>query len=336
MKSLKPTLSWKSELLPAWQTNQFTNLLKSQPFGNGRVNLGLATDSVSSLPKADVLSLFAEARKGGIKLITSHYVPAANLYGQSSIIKRLSDYGILEKDILISHATGASKEDAQLLAAANAHISSTPSTELQMAMGKPECFRSDLTALASLGVDCHSSAAGSILEQARLALASERGFQNQKILNGNQVPAKIHPTIEEAFNLATIKGARAIGMESTIGSLAVGKRADLVIFDALSPATVCGGQENALATVLLHASVRDMEMVMIDGIVRKENGKLVPVALQEGYAGREKGQLLQWSEVAAALVESRRRIQESMASLDFARVGEDAMTASGFDRDRLV
>jgi hypothetical protein len=48
-------------------------LAKDQPFGNGRVQLGLAFDAYY-LPKATVMSIFKMVRDLNIKVITSHYV----------------------------------------------------------------------------------------------------------------------------------------------------------------------------------------------------------------------------------------------------------------------
>lgn len=63
---------------PDWAVNQFTALAAKQPWGNGRVSLGLAFDSFY-LPKDDVVALFNKTRSMGLKLITSHYVGNAIL-----------------------------------------------------------------------------------------------------------------------------------------------------------------------------------------------------------------------------------------------------------------
>ena len=70
-------------------------------------------------------------------------------------------------------------------------------------------------------------------------------------------------------------------MESELGSIAVGKLADLVIFDARSPSMICAAEQDAVAAIVMHASVRDIETVIVDGKVRKLGGKLVPVDVGE-------------------------------------------------------
>ncbi|PWY70908.1 composite domain of metallo-dependent hydrolase [Aspergillus heteromorphus CBS 117.55] len=72
-------------------------------------------------------------------------------------------------------------------------------------------------------------------------------------------------SVRDVFRLATMQGARAIGMEESVGSVEVGKRADLVVFDAWSPGMVCAGGRDPVAAVVLHSLVRDVVGVFVDG-----------------------------------------------------------------------
>ncbi|KAJ7490933.1 hypothetical protein FB451DRAFT_1514119 [Mycena latifolia] len=271
--------------MPDWVQSQLVDLAAKQPFADGRVRLGFAFDGFF-LPKDMVVGLYEQVRGLGIKLITSHYMRNA-ISGTHSLVGLLSSYGLLKDDVLFSHANGAIPEDAVQLAAANAHVSATPDTELQM--------RSGLPSVASLGVDCHSNNSGDILTQMRLALQSTMAN-----------------TVEEAYNLGTIMGARAVGMGSEIGSIAVGKLADLVIFDGESPSMVCAAEHDPVAAIVLHASVRDIDTVIVDGQIRKAGGKLVPVEVVE----EEKS--MEWKE-------SRERLEAEIGKLD-TEAAQKAMT----------
>lgn len=126
----------------------------------------------------------------------------------------------------------------------------------------------------------------------------------------------MYKTVEEAFNLGTIQGARAVHMQDQIGSIAVGKVADLVIFDATSVAMVCAAQHDPVAAIVLHSSPTDVDTVIIDGHVRKRNGRLLPVHLDDvgrSIAGKE---TLEWKEVAKALVRGREGIQKKIDTHD--------------------
>jgi hypothetical protein len=99
------------------------------------------------------------------------------------------------------------------------------------------------------------------------------------------------------------------------GSLAEGKLADIVIFDASNPSMICAAEQDPVAAVVRHSSIRDIDTVIIDGIVRKEAGRLLPIKAESKIAlGGEKQ--LAWNDVAKNLVRSRERIQSKIDKLD--------------------
>lgn len=71
LKSWTTSIVPETELLPSWVFEQLDQLAKEQPFGQGRVHLGLGFDLVF-LPKEVVVGLFEKIRTSGIKLITIH------------------------------------------------------------------------------------------------------------------------------------------------------------------------------------------------------------------------------------------------------------------------
>ncbi|KAJ6606051.1 hypothetical protein DFH09DRAFT_1119187 [Mycena vulgaris] len=314
--------------MPDWVHSQLLDLARQQPFGDGRVRLGFAFDGFF-LPKEIVVGIYEQVRDLGIKLITSHYSRNATL-GTKSLVALMSSYGLLKDDVLFSHACGALPEDAVEISAANAHISSTPDTELQMAIGAPVCFRPDMHKAASLGIDCHSNNSGDILSQMRLALQSARGTHNQAFVDAGKAPRTVSNTVEDAYNLGTIMGARAVGMGTEIGSIAVGKLADLVIFDAESPSMVCAAAHDPVAAIVLHASVRDIDTVIVDGRIRKAGGKLVAVELAE------EGRSMEWKDVAKELLKSREQLEEKMGKLDMEAARTATIAAFYIDPTSIV
>jgi cytosine/adenosine deaminase-related metal-dependent hydrolase len=212
-------------------------------------------------------------------------------------------------DVLLAHSTNATAEEAAQINHVGAHVSSTPSTEIQMGLGDPVCFRSDLAKVSSLGVDCHTAAAADIPGQMRLALQFARGTRNRKIQESGKSPRSIEYTVEQVFNLGTIQGARAVGKGSEIGSLAEGKLADLVIYDPQSPGMVCASASDPVAAIVLHSSVRDIDTVFVDGVIRKQGGKLGPVDVGSKKMG--------WKEIASELIQSRQKIQEEVEKCDY-------------------
>ncbi|KAJ7879006.1 hypothetical protein B0H14DRAFT_3435242 [Mycena olivaceomarginata] len=304
-----PSPRWRPIVLgptqPIGRRSNWLISLQTNHLGTDACRLGVAFDAYY-LPKDVVVSLFEKARGLGVKLFTSHYVRGP--LGAQSFVDILDSYGLLKDDILLSHANQAKPEDAVKLVAKHAHISSTPDTELQTAIGTPVCFRPDLHKISSLGIDCHSNNSADMLSQMRLALQSARGTHNQRFIAEGKLPRTVNATAEQAFNLATIMGARAVGMEAEIGSLAVGKLADIVIFDAQSPGMICAAEHDPVAAIVLHASVRDIETVIVDGRIQKHKGKLVPVEVEN--------KMMEWPQVAAKLLDSRQRLQDKLEAVD--------------------
>jgi hypothetical protein len=323
-------------VLAPWVLEVFEELGKASPFADGRVQIGLAFD-LYFLPKDAVVSVFHKATELGIKTITSHYCLNAQV-SQHSLPGLLDSYGLLDDKLLFSHATGAPASDAELLKKHNAHFSSTPSTETQMALGTPVCLRDDMQSQGSLGIDCHSNQLGSIVSEMRLGLQHARAEYNQKFIQNGQAPKKTNKTVQEAFNLGTIQGARAIKMADKIGSLKEGKLADLVIFDAISPGMVCATEQDPVAAVVLHSSPSDIEGVMVDGLWRKRDGKFLSVLLERDELARDIAGVdpYEWVDVAKKLQESRKMIQTKIENIDFEQAREQLFETYQIDKSKVV
>lgn len=310
-------------------------LAKAAPWGNGRVTLGFAFDGFPYLPHEYLDPLMAKLAEYKISHIQTHinWKP-----GKPSLPKMLDDKKILDKRFLMSHSN-MTKEDADLYRERGVHYSSTPSTEMQMSLAFPvACFRDDLGVkdLGSLGVDCHTNNSSFIPGEARIGLQGARAAKGEKAERDGKMPKSTGFTVEEAFNLATIRGAHAMKMQDSIGSIAEGKLADLVIFDANSPSMVCGGVHDPVATIIQHSSPADIDTVIIDGIVRKQNGKLLDVEVDEGgkqVAG--KGTLC-WKDVAQNLIKARERIQPQTEKMDFKDGEKKVMQAFSMSENDLA
>jgi len=101
--------------------------------------------------------------------------------------------------------------------------------------------------------------------------------------------------VREALSWITVEGARMLGMQDRLGTIAPGKQADLVFIraDALNLWPV----HDPVATVVMQASVANIDSVMIAGEWRKRDGRLL-------YSGIER--------VKADLLRSGNRILAEM------------------------
>ena len=81
-------------------------------------------------------------------------------------------------------------------------------------------------------------------------------------------------TAEKVLEMATIDGARCLGMEKEIGSLETGKRADILIFDPARSAKSVP-LHNPVSTIVYSSSEKNVDTVLVDGRILVEAGKYI-------------------------------------------------------------
>lgn len=289
--------------------------------------MGFAIDNLYIPPEISkpYYATLRDIEKGKAKLITSHGVGRPIMGNGPSAVQMLAKNELLGPDILISNANFPHESDAELFAKSGAHLSCTPNMELQMGW-PPVALQEEHHDHASVGVDCHSRGSASIPRQMNLLLQYSRCRWQEKLAEEGMWSRHTVLSVEQVFNLETVGGAKVIGMEDEIGRLKVGMKADLVVFDAMSPGMLAAAEEDPIAAVVLHSSPMDVEMVIVDGIVRKEEEKLVDVFVEEGpVAGKEAvevGQRLRWRDVTEKVLESRKGWNEKMEGVDM-KAGEE-------------
>ncbi|KAM0720144.1 hypothetical protein Q7P37_004280 [Cladosporium fusiforme] len=343
VKSWSPFLTTDFSTLGDHVLPKFDDLAAETPWANGRITLGFAFDGFRFLPKERLQALMDKLSQNSVQLITYHYSRTIEQgYKDSeSQTAQLDQLGILDDRFLVSHGGNPSQEDADIYRKRGMHVSSTPSTELQMAMGSPvAAFRDDLgehmPQCCSLGVDCHSNNSAFMPGEARLGLQSARASRGEKFLAQGKSPNSVHYSVEEAFNLSTIRGARAAKMGNITGSIAEGKQADLAIFSATSPGMVGAAQHDPVAAVVLHSHPSDIEYVIIDGVLRKREGQLVNVDVDRrarDVAGQAK---LAWEDVAKEVMARRERLQREIEKIDMHAATEALKDQWYLDRSKLV
>lgn len=151
----------------------------------------------------------------------------------------------------------------------------------------------------------------------------------------------IEGSVEEELNLGTVGGAKAVGMADQIGRLKVGYKADVVVFDGSSPAMLAAARQDPVAAVVLHSSIRDVDMVMVDGLVRKEGGEMLDVQVAGAPQGLSKetvpiGKTLFWKNVVTETLKSKDGLVPKMDGIDF-KPGEEAIISMWhLDRKAMV
>ena len=144
--------------------------------------------------------------------------------------ERLDERRLLGPHVNVVHGNTIDTELLRRLVDLGVTFTVTPEVELGDGHGQPITGRlRALKTAPSLGVDIESAVSGEMLIVARLALAHQRSLDHAAAQREGRamefIPAR------EALAWATIEGARALGLADRIGTLEVGKQADLVIID---------------------------------------------------------------------------------------------------------
>ncbi|ETI25089.1 hypothetical protein G647_04460 [Cladophialophora carrionii CBS 160.54] len=265
---------------------------------NDVVSLGLAYDRFAQASEEEVRSFWGLVRSQNLSVVTAHY--ANGPWGIDNSPQLLERYGALNTStpVVLSHAGFISTIDMQLLRETKQYISTTPESEFHY--GHLHTQVRHIQDQASLGVDTHFTFSGDMVGQARLWLQALRADSFRLTLEEDlEIPYTNPMSVEQAFLLITRNGALAL-RRPDIGIIAVGAKADLVVFDGSSPNLL--GWDDPIAAVILHSNVGDISDVVVNGKFAKRDGKLA----YSGYAA-----------VRQEFLRSAKKIQNAWKKMEF-------------------
>ena len=167
--------------------------------------------------------------------------------------KILSDAKILERNVVLGHGVHLSDADLQLLRG-NSAVAHCPGSNLKLASGIADIRKYQSAGVGvALGTDgCSSSNDLDMWVVMRLAaylIAQTRG------------PKEV--SAEQIFRMATIDGAKSLGIDQLVGSIEVGKRADLIALDLQAPHLI--PMYDPFAQLVFAAGRSDVTDVWVDG-----------------------------------------------------------------------
>ncbi len=186
---------------------------------------------------------------------------------------RLKKEGLLGPDHNIVHGNYLTDDELALIVDSGASVTATPPVEMQKHPAESLCGRVlALGGKPSIGADIEIYAAGDMFHTMRFALQSQRIFDNVRFDADSSEGEKTILPACEALAWATINNARALGLESRIGSITPGKQADIVLLrtDSLNMMPV----NDPVQAVVFHAGRENVDTVFVAGKKMKENGKL--------------------------------------------------------------
>lgn len=228
----------------------------------GRIQAVMAATGLSTSSPA----LLQELRKAADKQQLRISVHLG--FGESQLVRDVhgmaqfdyaTDMGMLGPDVVAVHCYDVDDKEIDVLANSGAHLAHCPHMNQ---------FRGEIAPIQALrargmnvglGIDNYFS---DYFEVLRSCIASARiRAHDPEVLSAH-----------EALELGTIHAARALGLEQEIGSVEVGKKADLQIIDmrrlGLTPTN------DPVTTLVYHGHAKDVETVVVDGRVVVSEGRV--------------------------------------------------------------
>jgi len=188
------------------------------------------------------------------------------------------EVGLLGPRTVLVHMVHLDDGDIATLARTKTNVAHCPTSNAKLASGVcrvPDLQRASVNVgLGTDGAPCNNTC--DILQEMKLA-----GIVHKAVsFDPTAVPA------EEVLEMATINGARALGLEELVGSLEVGKKADFVAINmkrvGLQP------WFSPVSAVVYAATGSDVDLVVVDGKVLVEEGKLMTMGEEEIIAEAQK------------------------------------------------
>jgi 5-methylthioadenosine/S-adenosylhomocysteine deaminase len=181
-----------------------------------------------------------------------------------SEVEFLEKMGFLGPDVLAGHCVHLTKKEMQLLAKHDVKVSYNPVANMKLAQGTAKI--KDLMDLGvTVGIGTDGPASNNNLDM----------FESMKIAALLQKQFYKDPTVMPAqtiLKMATINGAKALGLEKTVGTLEAGKKADIILVDFKKPHLT--PTRDPYANIVYSAHGSDCDTVIVDGKVLMENRKV--------------------------------------------------------------
>lgn len=186
----------------------------------------------------------------------------------------LEKIGFLGPDVVAAHCVWLSDEEIEIIKKHNVKVSHNPCSNMKLASGiAPVSKLIENDICVSIGTDGASSNNNlDLIEELKTAsLLQKVSTLDPKVL-----------TSDEAITMATIKGAEALGLENEIGSIEVGKKADIILIDTNS-ANMVPDSSSLSSNVIYSANGSNVDTTICNGKILMENKKLTVLDEQEIY-----------------------------------------------------
>jgi cytosine/adenosine deaminase-related metal-dependent hydrolase len=250
------------ERQPSWFVRAATEHFSSQ---NQKLTLALAAPGPEFTDFEVSRDHWKLARETGAR-ITTHV--GVGSYGQDAKVQEMGEAGLLGPDTTYIHCTTLNDTEIQMIVDSGGTVSLATPVEMMMGHGMPPIQKFLNRGLApSLSVDVETNVPADMFTQMRTVIALQHALANEAGL------ATIG--MRDVLGYATIEGARANGLEDKVGTLTVGKAADLIMLrtDRINVIPI----NDPVAAVVAGMNTSNVDSVFIAGRAMKRGGKLLHV-----------------------------------------------------------
>jgi 5-methylthioadenosine/S-adenosylhomocysteine deaminase len=243
--------------------------------GDDMLGFQMAFD-VTGDPAFPERAAFEVARDLGVP-VTTH----AGVWGATNDdgIRLMHESGFMTPSTIYVHAATLTRDSYHRIAATGGSASVSTESEQSAGQGYPPTWRLREHGIpVSLSMDTSVWWSGDLFSAMRTTLGADRSREHLEAHGRQETVTHCHLRAEEVVDWATRGGARALGLDSVTGSLAVGKKADVVLLkNDASP--VMFPLLNPYGHVAFQAQRGDVHTVVVNGRVVKYAHRLVDVGL---------------------------------------------------------
>ncbi len=182
--------------------------------------------------------------------------------------------GLFDVNCIAAHCVQITDDDIKILRDKKVNVVTNPASNMKLGNGfAPVKKLLDAGVNVCLGTDgaASNNSLNMFHEMSLLALIHKGVYRNPQCVSAR-----------ETFRIATINGAKALGLEKEIGSIEVGKKADLAILDLENPSLM--PTNDLIAGLSYSANGSEVDTVIIDGKITMEGRKLLTMDERETYA----------------------------------------------------
>lgn len=175
------------------------------------------------------------------------------------------DYlGLLEVPTIAAHCVWLNENDMNILKNKNVNVAHNPVSNLKIASGIANIYKMQKEGInVCLGTDGAASNNNlNMFKDLNIASLLSKGLNLEPVAT----------TAYETLEMATINGAKALGLEDLIGTLEVGKEADIILIDFNKPHLK--PKNNVISSLVYSAFGSDVDTVIVKGNVLMENRKI--------------------------------------------------------------